>query len=41
MLPVARRISIRDGLGLAFSPLFTRLVADARIAALFSDVRES
>src|SRR5216683_3636623 len=32
---VAQRNSIRDGLGRGFSPLFTRLVAVARIEALF------
>jgi hypothetical protein len=33
----ARRISIRNGICRGFSPVFTRLVAAARIEALFKD----
>jgi hypothetical protein len=37
MSPVARRISIRNAIGQRFSPVFMRLVAGARIEALFLD----
>ena len=36
---VAQRISIRNAIGHVFSPVFMRLVADARIEALFLDAR--
>jgi hypothetical protein len=40
MRSVARWISIRNGIEHGFSPVFMRLVADARIAALFLDAPE-
>jgi hypothetical protein len=37
--PLAQRISIRNVIGNGFSPVFTRLVAVARIAPLFLDTQ--